>query len=316
MKMIPRFIPVIAVLCAATAMAVWLWSDRDQVSKDPGEKSPLVLKDSISEQVVPAEIREESPDKPGSTDIDGTHNATTVEDEHAIELATEFMNASSATNAEAAILEAEAYDLASAPDWRMELDVACNQAELDYLADQSNSVQRHYAEKLSSYCEGYIPEKDFAQPTDLEMLDQSFLDLARTRSRDRFSRELSDIEPSETDDFLVRRLKSAATPEEIHAIADYIAEYHRHTGLTLWHPDTGDAKVHDAMVASLQRVALELYACQKFGGCGPNSLKVIRTCAFVVGCQPGWSYEQYVFANHSPIQIGYIQGVIRHIYSN
>ena len=310
-----RIIPLIVTLSAGLAIAIWLWPDEDPASSKPGETSPLVLQEHEPEQDPLVEVHEGNQNGDNDLAVDRNSDMTSHTDDEVVDLAASFLNASSATDAEDAILEAEAYDLAAAPDWRMELDVACNQTELDYLADQSNSGQLHYAEKLSSYCDGYFPEKDFAQPTDLEMLDQSFLDLARTRSRDRFSRELPDIEPSETDDFLVRRLKSAVTPEEIHAIADYIAEYHRHTGLILWHPDTEDVKVHDTMVASLQRVALKLYACQRFGGCGPDSLKVLRICAFNPGCEPGWSYEQFVFANNSPLEMQYIQGVLGHIYS-
>lgn len=317
----PRIIPLLVTLSAAFAIGIWLWHwhwhwlDKNQASKEPGEISPLIFEEHTPEHDSLPKSSEENQERTEKLAADSIPEAIIDGTEEVVALSTSFMNAASAVDAEDAIVEAKSYDLPVANDWRMRLDVACHSEELKYILDQTNESRQYFAQKLSSFCEGYLPETDFARPMDLEELDQSFLDLARTQFRDDIARSLSELGSSETDDFLVRQLKAANTPEKIDAVGEYLSEYYRTTGQVLWRPQVGNVGVPDAAITSLQQVALELYSCQKFGGCGPNSLKVLRLCAFVVGCQPGWSYEQYVFANHSPMEMEYIQAVLRHIYS-
>lgn len=314
-KRMPLILPLIVTLSAGLAIAIWLWPDEDPASSKPGETSPLVLQELEPEQDPLVEVHEENQNGDNDLAVDRNSDMTTHTDDEVVDLAASFLSASRAIDAEDAILKAESYGLAVSADWRMQLDVACNPDELEYISGQTHGSRQYFAQKLSSYCNGYVPDTNFARPMAIEELDQNFLDLVRTRSRDQLSRNLSDISPSETDEFLVRRLRSANTPEEIQSVGEYLAEYYKNTGQILWRPEVGGVEVADAVIARLQQVALELYSCQIFGGCGPDSLKVLRICAFNPGCEPGWSYEQFVFANHSPLEMEYIQGILGHIYS-
>jgi len=299
------------IFSAAIAMVTgaWHFSNERQRMEGPRGNLPLVLNENPESQENDATIVE-----PLSSS-QNLEDSLPNEPDRAMEIAQEFMNASRSSLAEDAINDAEVLGLKSSADWRMQLDVACNPKELEYLYAQAKSEQQKYLKMLESYCEGYVPSQDFSKHGNLVDFDNTFQSLLRTTSREMLSKELSDRDGDEVDDYIVHWLKTATSPEQIHAVGDYLSEFYNSTGQVAWRPNVGNQDVSEVVITSLQGIALELYSCQRFGGCGPESLKMIRICAFVLGCKPGWTFEEYVFSNHSPIEMGYIRQLLTHIYN-
>ncbi|MCA1779872.1 MAG: hypothetical protein LC637_10950 [Xanthomonadaceae bacterium] len=100
-KQIVRLLPLFVTLSAGTAMAIWLWLDQDQASKDTGEKPPLVLEDYESAPEISTKSHEEN--QHGIKEIAGVNDSSNVitdTDKRVAELATSFMDASSAADAQ------------------------------------------------------------------------------------------------------------------------------------------------------------------------------------------------------------------------
>lgn len=68
-------------------------------------------------------------------------------------------------------------------------------------------------------------------------------------------------------------------------------------------------------VGTLQIVATELYACERFGGCGPRSHQVLSYCFMDVRCQEGWSLMDYYQNTLSPVGFNEIMNMLSEIRS-
>src|SRR5699024_10014617 len=152
-------------------------------------------------------------------------------------------------------------------DWRMQLDAACSAENLAWVSDRAKANQRPYVEKLSSYCDGYVPSQDLSGPDNQEAVTDTLLRLDRAQSRDRFANRLEDASVSETNGIVVDWLRSASIPQQLLGAGDYLSEYYRSTGDPLWRPEIGNVNVGESAITDLQIGALELYSCRRFGGC-------------------------------------------------
>lgn len=238
-----------------------------------------------------------------------------LEELTAQDLASDFLQADSALEADGLINAAEQIGIGVAKDWRLSLDTMCSPSELSYLEQNNGEGQSRFVEKVSDYCVGYQPKYDIVEKIQAGELQQILDDRYQVKQRDYLAEELGDLSGSPLGKRIKEFIREARFPEDITALGEYLQLYYEETGEVLWRPDAGAAQVQDMFISSLQATALDLYSCQRFGGCGPGSMKVIRVCAFSSSCKEGWNYEQYVFANHSPLQMEYIQRVLNHLYS-
>lgn len=259
-----------------------------------------------STKVIPPPAINKPPPVPGSEQLSSE------------ELASNFLQANSAREAERWIDATEQMGIDAAKDWRLSLDTMCGPAELSYLEQkQKGEGQSRFVEKLSEYCAGYQPKYDILEKIQAGELQQMLGDRHQVNQLDYVGRELGDLAGSRLNERIKELVREARLPEDIAAIGEYLQLYYQETGEILWQPHTGaTTRMQDMFISSLQATALDLYSCQRFGGCGPGSMKVIRICAMSSVCERGWNYEQFVFAHHSPLDMEYINQILNYLHSN
>lgn len=286
------------------------------------ESGPRRVSDRLAEDVLPdlSELHRSGPENevpaaaaaPARQRYSELHEAETMTTE---KLAISFLEADSAVEADNAIAAAEQMGIAAAKDWRLSLDTMCNPSELSYLEENLADDQAQFVEKALDYCAGYEPEYNIGELIEAGELQRLLDDRHQVKQRDHLLQELGDLSGSSLGRRINDFVRDAQTPEDLAALAEYLQIYYEETGEVLWRPAAGTTRISDMFVSSLQAIALELYSCQRFGGCGPDSMKVTRICAFSQTCEPGWNYEQFVFANHSPLEMEYIQRVLAHLHA-
>lgn len=65
----------------------------------------------------------------------------------------------------------------------------------------------------------------------------------------------------------------------------------------------------------VQDAALNLYACEVFGGCGSNDYLTLEICIITNQCQPGWTMYDFYQNTLSPIYFDQVISILNHLRS-
>lgn len=77
-----------------------------------------------------------------------------------------------------------------------------------------------------------------------------------------------------------------------------------------------DSKVINPLdLEYVQTMALNLYACEIFGGCGSNDYLTLEICEISNQCQPGWTTYDFYQNTFSPVYFEQIINILNHLRS-
>lgn len=88
-------------------------------------------------------------------------------------------------------------------------------------------------------------------------------------------------------------------PAEIDALASVITQWYTDHDAII--PLASEPQYLDQFHARrIHRTALEIYSCQRFGHCGPESWPAIEACLVSPGCEPGQGYLELISHDMTP----------------
>ncbi len=71
-----------------------------------------------------------------------------------------------------------------------------------------------------------------------------------------------------------------------------------------------DATTNILELDRIHGYALDIYACQRFGGCGPDDFITLNACAFTPQCQRGWSLMDIYQSSISPNSFDQMMNIV------
>lgn len=66
-------------------------------------------------------------------------------------------------------------------------------------------------------------------------------------------------------------------------------------------------------IYNIQRAAMHVYACQRFGGCGPDEFLTLEMCVLTSQCQQGWSLMDFYQNTLSPLNFTEVMNIVYEI---
>lgn len=169
--------------------------------------------------------------------------------------------------------------------------------QLELMEDETcgTLVRDDVADHIDPGSEGYRRWEEFCAGTVVDPLADNHLQ--RMKILDQYQSEvisaldkmLESPDWTGMDEALMQLLVESGNPMEIEAVALLLAN-----GLIELETDSAFLLGHrqlDAIRALMvQNASLELYSCERFGHCGPQSMQSIEACLLIPECEPGHDY--------------------------
>lgn len=103
---------------------------------------------------------------------------------------------------------------------------------------------------------------------------------------------------------------NASTPHEVDIAEEFISIM-ADSGVTLLMGRSNHSYPQPTEIPDIQRAALDLYSCDRFGGCGPSDWHTLELCFATGHCEPGWSTLDYYENTLSPVEFNLAMDVYR-----
>jgi len=119
-----------------------------------------------------------------------------------------------------------------------------------------------------------------------------------------FSSRLESAPKAERSDVFTALVRNASTPDQLMELI-HINQSHasRNGGVPLWTLGRDSLQFHQqASLLNAQKVAILLFSCRRFGGCGPNQYPRLVLCSinFLRACSPGTSVQDNLHQTTPP----------------
>lgn len=217
-----------------------------------------------------------------------------------LDAVSEVENATTAVDASRALTDLAALNFELAERRLSEIRVLC-------LPNRpvSSADSRTIEEELEEYCEGFDHDE-------WELISGPGEEAAIARARDTIIDRLavdaamSRVADDEASDFFTGLVQSAETPERLFDLLDYNEMSAVSSGgEPVWNLGKDEWIQHfpEADLIEAQRVAILLYKCQRFGGCGARHyFRFVYCQTFLMGrCLPGTSVQEMLFQTTPPV---------------
>lgn len=113
-------------------------------------------------------------------------------------------------------------------------------------------------------------------------------------------------------DYLLDYLANSEAPYNFQAVANIVREISEtDSQFPVYLGQGPDIPVHE--LAEIQSSALLLAECRKFGGCGPESVRLLNVCFLSGKCDQGWNMEDYFYNNLSPAQYEQVLKIVHFV---
>ena len=181
-----------------------------------------------------------------------------------------------------------------------ELERFCDPAMISASAQigdsaQSVATRREYCDQFDSARVERVTEMSGLTPEPIDEIDR----LARHPYRgpqEEFRSRIEEEKESSRSDLFTRMVQNAQNPDQLFDLMTLNQRYaDENHGSPLW--TMGVEMLHfnpQANLLKAQEVALVLYSCRRFGGCGPNQYFRLVLCSinYLGSCPPGTSVRQ------------------------
>ncbi len=161
-------------------------------------------------------------------------------------------------------------------------------------------------DKIIAYCSSYNSDLYNAwldKPVSMELFKPDFSTLV-------FDEEITSIDDVSSE--FLDRLSQIPSRRSVLDISNTIRSFSQGFGTPLELGQTESINLLDVEI--IQNTAIELYSCQKFGGCGPDDFLTLGMCALSNQCQPGWSMMDYYQNTLSPLNFDQVMNIVNEIY--
>lgn len=161
-------------------------------------------------------------------------------------------------------------------------------------------------EKVIDYCKSYDPQL-------YEAVSETALSLSNPVKYRDFSSLVFDPQKTNIVDISTEFLDMVVETEYLSEsvlsdISDTIRYFSDEFGVPL---QLGQSDyVNPLEVGDLQNIALDIYSCDRFGGCGPNDFSLWGICAVSSQCQPDWSLMDFYQNTLSPVNFEEVMKIV------
>jgi hypothetical protein len=231
----------------------------------------------------------------GNKAITGTAQSSTSPASSSLDLISEFLSAKTAIDAGEIIDRAHGAGLEFlAHDMEKELNSRC--AHMDPNMTPMFERTKWALELAVAFCAGYTGGKESNSNGPAPPSRGQSITMAKLLNM------FTSLGEIEFESEFARLLANASTPREIEIAEEFISAM-ADSGVNFLMGRTDHSYPQPTTVPDIHRAALDLYSCQRFGGCGPTDWHTLELC-FVTGhCDPGWSTIDFYQNTLSPVEL-------------